>query len=206
MKILFDFFPVALFFLAYKLFGSLPASWIGIANLFPLMALNQVEPKDAILFATLVIILATILQNALYFMMHHRFERMHLITLGILLVLGTLTLFLKDPLFIKWKVSMINWAFAVAFLVSQYVGSRKTLTERMMSSALEVPAHVWKFVNWMWAGFFAFIGVLNLIIAYNFSEDLWVDFKMFGVLGLTLVFIVVQAIYLQKYAAETPQE
>lgn len=206
MKILFDFFPVALFFLAYKLFGGLPASWIAVANQFPLMALDQSAPKDAILFATLVIILATILQNALYFALHRRFERMHLITLGILLVLGTLTLFLKDPLFIKWKVSIINWAFAIAFLASQYVGTRKTLAERMMSSALAVPRPIWTFVNGMWATFFTFIGILNLVVAYNFSENVWVNFKMFGVLGLTLVFIVIQAVYLQKYAVEEPPQ
>lgn len=205
MKFLFDFFPVVLFFLVYKFFGDLPASWIDVANQFPLMALNQNEPKDAILMATLVIILATILQNALFFLMHRRFEKMHLITLGILLAFGTLTLFLKDPLFIKWKVSIINWAFAAAFIGSQYVGSRTPLVERMMSQAIQAPAAVWKRTNMMWAIFFAFIGVLNLIIAYFFSEDFWVDFKLFGVLGLTLVFIVLQAIYLQKHAMEQEQ-
>ncbi len=205
MKFLFDFFPVALFFLVYKFFGDLPASWIDAANQFPLMALNQSEPKDAILMATLVIILATILQNVLFFLMHRRFEKMHLITLGILLAFGTLTLFLKDPLFIKWKVSIINWAFAAAFIGSQYVGSRTPLVERMMSQAIQAPAEVWKLTNMMWAIFFAFVGVLNLIVAYFFSEDFWVDFKLFGVLGLTLVFVVLQAIYLQKHAMEQEQ-
>lgn len=203
MKLLFDFFPVALFFVAYKFFGDLPAAWIAAANQLPLMALNQSEPKDAILLATLVIILATILQNVLYFAMHRRFERMHLITLGVLLVLGTLTLFLKDPLFIKWKVSIINWAFALAFMGSQYVGSRKTLAERMMSNAINVPAAIWKRTNLMWAIFFAAVGIVNLIVAYNFSEDFWVDFKMFGVFGLTFVFIIAQVLYLQRYATET---
>lgn len=205
MKFLFDFFPVALFFLVYKFFGDLPPAWIAFANQFPLMELNQNEPKHAILMATLVIILATILQNVLYFAMHRRFEKMHLITLGILLVFGTLTLFLKDPLFIKWKVSIINWAFAGAFIGSLFVGMRKPLAERMMGHALNVPNHVWKRVNVLWAIFFAFIGVLNLVVAYLFSEDVWVDFKLFGILGLTLVFVVVQAMYLQKYAIEDPE-
>ncbi|MDD5392049.1 MAG: septation protein A [Thiothrix sp.] len=202
MKFLFDFFPVALFFLVYKFFGDLPAAWVEAANQFPLMALNQSNPKDAILMATLVIILATILQNVAYFAMHRRFERMHLITLGILLVFGTLTLFLKDPLFIKWKVSIINWAFALAFIGSLFVGNRKPLAERMMSHAIQAPAATWKQVNTLWAIFFAFIGVLNLVIAYFFSENVWVNFKLFGVLGLTLVFVVIQALYLQKYADE----
>ncbi|WGZ95978.1 MAG: septation protein A [Candidatus Thiothrix putei] len=205
MKFLFDFFPVALFFLVYKFFGELPPAWIAAANQLPLMAINQSEPKDAILMATLVIILATILQNALYFAMHRRFERMHLITLAILIVFGTLTLFLKDPIFIKWKVSIINWGFALAFLISQYVGARKTLTERMMSSALQVPPKIWQTTNLMWVGFFVFIGVLNLIVAYAFSEEIWVDFKLFGVLGLTFAFIIAQVFYLQKHAIETAE-
>lgn len=200
MKFLFDFFPVALFFIVYKFFGDLPPAWIAAANQLPLMSLNQAEPKDAILLATLVIILATVLQNVLYFIIHRRFEKMHLITLAVLLVFGTLTLFLKDALFIKWKVSIINWAFALAFIGSLYIGARKTLAERMMGNAIQVPAAIWVQVNWMWAGFFAFVGVVNLIVAYNFSEDFWVDFKMFGVLGLTFVFIIAQVLYLQKYA------
>lgn len=205
MKFLFDFFPVVLFFLVYKFFGDLPPAWIGIANQFPFMSLNQNEPKDAILLATLVIILATILQNVLYFAMHRRFERMHLITLGILLAFGTLTLFLKDPLFIKWKVSIINWAFAIAFIASQYIGTRKTLVERMMSQAIQTTPDVWKRVNLMWAVFFVAVGILNLIVAYGFSENAWVDFKLFGVLGLTFVFVIAQAIYLQKHATESGQ-
>ncbi|OQX13056.1 MAG: septation protein A [Thiothrix lacustris] len=205
MKLLFDFFPVALFFLAYKFFAELPPAWIAAANHLPLMTLNQAAPKDAILFATLVIILATIVQNALYFAMHRRFERMHLITLAILIVFGTLTLFLKDPIFIKWKVSIINWGFALAFLLSQYIGARKTLTERMMSSAIQVPAAIWINTNRLWVGFFIFIGVLNLIVAYTFSEEIWVDFKLFGVLGLTFAFIIAQVFYLQKHALETPE-
>ena len=203
MKFLFDFFPVALFFMVYKFFGELPPEWIAVANQLPLMALNQNEPKDAILLATLVIILATIVQNALYFVIHRRFERMHLITLAILLVFGTLTLFLKDPIFIKWKVSIINWGFALAFIVSQYVGIRKTLTERMMGNAIQVPTAIWQKANWQWAGFFIFIGVINLMVAYNFSEEVWVDFKLFGVLGLTFAFIIAQVFYLQRYAVET---
>ncbi len=206
MKFLFDFFPVALFFLVYKFYGDLPASWIAAANQFPLMALNPAEPKDAILLATLVIILATLLQNALYFALHKRFEKMHLITLGILLVFGILTLFLKDPLFIKWKVSIINWAFALAFFASQFIGNRKTLAERMLGNAIMVDSAIWQRVNHLWMLFFAFIGVLNLIVAYSFSEDVWVDFKMFGVLGLTFVFVILQALYLHKHALDIPEQ
>ena len=202
MKFLFDFFPVVLFFAAYKLFASLPPALIQAANQLPLIQPDQANSHDAILFATLVIILATVLQNVLYYLKYKHFERMHLITLGILLVFGTLTLLFKDPMFIKWKVSIINWAFAIAFVSSQFIGSRKTIAERMMSNVIEVPKAIWQKVNTMWAGFFAAIGVLNLVIAYNFSEEFWVNFKMFGVFGLTFLFIILQVFYLQKHAVE----
>lgn len=206
MKFLFDFFPVLLFFLAYKLFGDMPPAFIAAANQIPMIELSQSEPKHAILFATLIIILATIAQNILHYLVYKRFERMHLISLGILLAFGSLTLILKDSTFIQWKVTVFNWLFALVFIGSQYVGSRKPLVERMMSNAMQVPAQIWTKVNWMWAAFFVFIGVLNLIVAYNFSEAIWVDFKLFGILGLTLVFVIAQAIYLQRHMIEPSKE
>ncbi len=202
MKFLFDFFPVVLFFLAYKLFGDVPPSLLALANQIPGVALSQSEPKHAILFATLVIIIATLLQNAAHYLIHRRFERMHLISLGILLAFGSLTIVLKDSTFIQWKVTVFNWIFALAFIGSTFIGNRKTLVERMMSHAMQVPATIWTKVNWMWAAFFVFIGILNLVVAYNFSEAFWVDFKLFGILGLTFVFVFAQAIYLQKHMIE----
>ena len=184
----------------------MPPALIAAANHLPFIELSQAEPKHAILFATLVIILATIAQNILDYVLYKRFERMHLISLGILLAFGSLTLILKDSTFIQWKVTVFNWIFALVFIGSQYVGNRKTLVERMMSSAMQVPAQIWTKVNWMWAAFFVFIGVLNLVVAYNFSEAIWVDFKLFGILGLTLVFVVIQAIYLQRHVIETGKE
>lgn len=207
MKFLFDFFPVVLFFLAYKFFGDLPPALIALANGIPMVELSQGEPKHAILFATLVIIIATVAQNVLHYLIHRRFERMHLISMGILLAFGSLTIVLKDSAFIQWKVTVFNWLFALVFIGSQYLGSRKTLVERMMSHAMQVPADIWRKANWMWALFFIFIGIVNLIVAYNFSEDIWVDFKMFGVLGLTFVFVIAQAFYLQKFMTdETDKE
>lgn len=202
MKFLFDFFPVVLFFVVYKFFTDLPPAWIAAANQIPFVTIDQGEPKHAILMATLVIILATLLQNVVYFIQHRRLEKMHLITLGLLLVFGSLTLLLKDAQFIKWKVSIINWAFALAFIGSLFVGTRKPLAERMMGHTMNVPAAIWRRVNYGWAGFFTFVGVLNLLIAYLFSEDFWVNFKLFGVLGLTLVFVIIQAVYLQKHAID----
>jgi intracellular septation protein len=172
MKFLFDLFPILLFFLAYKLYD--------------------------IYVATAVAIGAAFVQTGAYWLKHRRFEKMHVITLGILVLFGGLTLALRDPVFIKWKPTVVNWLFGISFLGSQFIGQR-TLVERMMGHAITVPTPVWSRLNWAWSLFFVFMGLLNLYVAYNFSEDTWVNFKLFGMMGLTLVFVFAQAFYLSRY-------
>ena len=172
MKFLFDLFPILLFFLAYKLYD--------------------------IYVATAVAIAAAFLQTGLYWLKHRKFETMHLVTLAILIVFGGLTLVLHDPVFIKWKPTVVNWLFAVIFLGSRFIGQR-TLVERMMSHAISAPAPVWLKLNWAWTLFFIVIGLVNLFVAYNYSEEIWVNFKLFGMLGLTLVFVFAQAFYLSRF-------
>ena len=123
---------------------------------------------------------------------------MHLITLAILIVFGGLTLVLRDPVFIKWKPTVVNWMFGAAFLGSQFIGKR-TLVERMMGHAISVPTPVWSRLNWAWILFFISMGLLNIYVAYSFSEATWVNFKLFGMMGLTLVFVFGQAFYLSRY-------
>ncbi len=199
MKFLLDFFPVVLFFIAYKFFGSLPPELIESANSLPFVSLDPKEPKDAIYFATLTIIIATLIQNISHWFIFKKLEKMHLISLGILIIFGSLTLAFKDPLFIKWKVSIFNWVFATVIIGSQFVGE-KPLIERMMSHAIEVPKIIWRNINFTWGIFFAIVGVVNIYVAYNYSEETWVDFKLFGVLGMTIVFMIAQGIYLAKHA------
>ena len=172
MKFLFDLFPILLFFLAYKLYD--------------------------IYVATAVAIGAAFLQAGLYWLKHRKFETMHLVTLGILVLFGGLTLALHDPLFIKWKPTVVNWLFALIFLGSRFIGQR-TLVERMMSRAISAPTAVWLKLNWAWTLFFIAIGLVNLFVAYRYSEATWVNFKLFGMLGLTLVFVFAQAIYLSRF-------
>jgi len=172
MKFLFDLFPIILFFGAYKLYD--------------------------IYVATAVAIGAAFVQTGLFWVKHRRFEKMHVITLGILVVFGGLTLALRDPLFIKWKPTVVNWLFGVVFLGSRLF-TRVTLVERMMGHAISAPAFVWARLNWAWIVFFFCIGLLNLYVAYNYSEDTWVNFKLFGMMGLTLVFVFAQAFYLSRY-------
>jgi intracellular septation protein len=172
MKFLFDLFPIILFFGAYKLYD--------------------------IYVATAVAIGAAFVQTGLFWLKHRRFEKMHVITLGILVLFGGLTLVLRDPVFIKWKPTVVNWLFGAAFLGARLF-SRTTLVERMMGHAISAPAFVWARLNWAWIVFFLGIGLLNLYVAYNFSEETWVNFKLFGMMGLTLVFVFGQAFYLSRY-------
>lgn len=199
MKFLLDFFPVVLFFIAYKFFGDIPPQFIEPVNSLPFVNIDPNESKDGIYFATLVIILATIVQNIGHFLLFKKVEKIHIISLGILLIFGSMTLAFKDPLFIKWKVSIFNWVFALVIIGSQFIGE-KPLIERMMSHALDVPKKIWTQVNFIWGLFFALVGIVNIYIAYNYSEEFWVDFKLFGVLGMTFVFMIAQGIYLAKHA------
>lgn len=200
MKQLFDFFPILLFFIVYKFFLDLPDELILTVNqLFPFMEMQPGESKHAIYLATLTAIVATFIQVALTAIISKKVEKMHIITLILLLVFGGATLALKDPVFIKWKPTAINWLFAAVFLGSQFIG-KKPLVERMMGHAIEITDNsVWTKLNLAWIGFFIFSGIANLVVAFNFSEDIWVDFKLFGLMGLTILFVIGQAFYLARY-------
>lgn len=172
MKFLFDFFPILLFFIAYKMYD--------------------------IYVATVVAIVAAFAQSGLFWLKHRRFEKMHLVTLGLIVVFGGATLILHDEMFIKWKPSVLNWLFGVVFLGSQFIGS-KTLVERMMGANVTLPSPVWGRLNISWGLFFIALGFINLYVVYSFDTDTWVNFKMFGMLGLTLVFVVGQSFYLMRH-------
>lgn len=177
MKVLFDFFPIVLFFIAYKFQG--------------------------IYVATAIAIVASFIQVGLYWLKHHRVENMHLVTLVLIVVFGGLTLGLQDEAFIKWKPSVVNWLFGIVFLGSQFIG-KKNIVERMMSSAITLPDTIWPRLNMAWSVFFIALGFANMYVMYNFDTDTWVDFKLFGMMGLTLAFLVAQGIYLARYIQDDP--
>lgn len=179
MKFLFDLFPIILFFIAYKMYDIYVATGVAIA--------------------------AACVQTGLFWLKHRKFEKMHIITLGLLAVFGGLTLILHDPVFIKWKPTVVNWLFAVTFLGARLF-STTTLVERMMGHAISAPAFVWARLNWAWIVFFVGIGLVNLYVAYNYSEETWVNFKLFGMMGLTLVFVFGQAFYIGRYVQSDEQE
>ena len=172
MKIIADLFPVILFFIAYQLFDIYIATQVAIAAAAVQVVYNRLR--------------------------YGKVETMHWVTLGLLVVFGGLTLALRDPTFIKWKPTVVNWLFAAAFLLSQLF-MKRSLLRRMMDHAVNMPDAAWLRLNTAWVTFFTAMGVLNLYIAYNFSEAVWVNFKLFGFLGLTLVFMLAQGFYLARF-------
>ncbi len=172
MKFLFDLFPVILFFVAFKM-----------ADIY---------------VATAVAIGATVLQIGALAALRRKIEPMHWISLCIIVVFGGATLVLRDETFIKWKPTVLYWLFGIALALSDLL-LRRNLIRSMLGSQMQLPEPVWRRLNWSWAAFFALMGVINLLVAFNFTTDQWVNFKLFGATGLMLAFVVGQALYLSRH-------
>ena len=179
MKFLFDIFPVVLFFIAFKFYG--------------------------IYVATAVAMGATFLQIGWVWLRHRKVDNMLWVSLAVIVVFGGATLLLQDETFIKWKPTVLYWLFAVV-LAAAALGFRKNLIRTMMETQVTLPEFVWGRLLASWIVFFALMGVLNLVVAYNFSTDAWVDFKLFGGIGLMLVFIVLQAFMLARHIEDKKAE
>jgi len=188
MKLFFDLLPVILFFVTYKAYP------------------HWGEKEDAIYAATLAIMIAMGLQVLTLWLVKKKVEKMYLFSFLAILALGGLTLALRNPMFVKWKPTIVNWVLAVAFLGSQYVGE-KNFVRRMLGQHFEMPDSVWMKTNLAWVAFFTISGVLNLAVAFGpFSEDTWVNFKLFGLTGLSFVFMFGLIFALRGYLAELPDE
>lgn len=178
MQALIDLLPVVLFYVAYKL-GDFRT-------------------------AIIVIMVAMSVQVALTWLIRRTVSRMTLASAGLVVVLGGASLLVRNDLVFKWKPTILFWLFALVFLGSQYVGS-KPIAQRFMESAskgeISVAAGDWRRLNLMWVAFFGLVGALNLYVAYGYPEDVWVDFKLFGLTGLTLVFAFAQALWLSRREA-----
>ena len=200
MKLLFDLFPVILFFAAFKYSEKNPetaASWVAT-----LLGSALVDAKQApILLATVVVIAATVAQIAWVHFRHGKVDKMLWISLGLVVVFGGLTLFFQNEVFIKWKPTILYWVFAVSMAFSSLV-LKKNPMKAMLGEQLSLPEAVWSKVTLSWMAFFAVMGVLNLVIAFNFPTDTWVNFKLFGGMGLMLIFVLVQGMLLSKYIEE----
>jgi intracellular septation protein len=194
-KFFFDLFPIIVFFIAYKLGDSHPDTARAVMNGLGLPLLPNAKP--GIYLATLIAIAATFLQIVWVKLRGQKVEPMLWASLVIISVFGGATIWLHDEAFIKWKPTVLYWLFSGVLLVSAMLG--KNMIRSIMSGQLELPEPAWSRLNLSWAGFFALMGIINLYVAWNYSTDTWVDFKLFGSMGLMLVFVVIQSVMLSRY-------
>ena len=178
MKLLLDFFPIALFFIVFKAYGIFAATAIAIA--------------------------ATAMQIAWMRYKNGRVDTMQWISLGVIVVFGGATLITQDETFIKWKPSVLYWMMCATLWVGYFVFKRNFI-QSLMGAQLELPQEVWGRLLHAWATFFMLMGFINIWVAYNFDTDTWVSYKLFGGLGLMLVFVVLQGLFLSRYMKE-PEE
>ena len=172
MKFLFDIFPVVLFFIAFKIYD--------------------------IYVATAVAIAATFVQLGWSWLRHRKVDNVLWVSLVVIVVFGGATLLLQDETFIKWKPTVLYWLFAAALAVAA-AAFRKNLIRVMMETQMTLPEAVWGRLLASWIAFFALMGALNLLVAYSFSTDAWVNFKLFGGIGLMLAFILLQALMVARH-------
>lgn len=201
MKLFLDFLPVILFFGAFKLADSNAdaAARFATEHFGFVVSGGVVGPTEApVLLATLVVIAATLVQIALTLLARRKVDTMLWVTFVLITVLGGATVWFHNPTFIKWKPSALYWVMGATLWVSQ-VFFRKNLLQAVVGAQLDLSPPMWRRLNLMWAAFFVLMGVANLYVAYNFSTSTWATFKVFGLTGIMLVFMVVQGFYVAKY-------
>jgi len=174
MKFLFDLFPVALFFVAIQIWDIFVATAVAIAASFAQVGWLALRKK--------------------------RIEPMLWASLAIIVIFGGLTLYLRDKTFILWKPTVLYWLFGSVLAGSAFLG--RNLVRALLSEQMQLPDPVWRRLNWSWVGFFAFMGAANLYVAFSYSEKIWATFKLFGGMGLMLLFVVAQALVLARYAEQ----
>ena len=196
-KLLFDLFPIIVFFIAYKIGDANAEATRALMASVGLPQPTGSGEKPGIYLATLVAIVASFGQIGWVKLRGHKVEIMLWVSLGIIAVFGGATLWLHDESFIKWKPTVLYWIFAAIIFGAAALG--RNVIKSLMSKQMELPAPAWSRLNASWGGFFAFMGLANLFVAFNFSTDAWVNFKLFGSLGLMLVFVIGQSMMLTKY-------
>ncbi len=196
-KLLFDLFPVIVFFVAYKIGDANAEATRAFMADIGLPQPGAAGDKPGIYFATLVAIVASFGQIAWVKLRGQTVETMLWVSVVLIAVFGGATLWLHDEAFIKWKPTVLYWLFAVILFGAAAFG--RNLIRSLMGGQMELPDIAWSRLNASWGAFFAFMGLANLIVAFNFSTDAWVNFKLFGSLGLMLVFVIGQSMMLTRY-------
>ncbi len=171
MKQLIDFIPLIIFFALYKMYDI----YVGTAAL----------------------IVATAIQIALTYFLYKKVEKMQLITFVIVAVFGGMTIFFHDENFIKWKVTIVYSLFSIGLLVTQLMG--KPVIKGMLGKEISLPDSVWLKINWAWVIFFVLCALLNVYVAFNLPLDVWVNFKVFGLLAATFGFTLLTGLYIYKH-------
>jgi intracellular septation protein len=201
MKLLFDFLPLLCFFGTFRLAEANKEWATRFANdHFGMLVSGGVVGADEapVLLATLVVIVVTMCQVAWLMVRRQKVDKMLWANLAIVVVLGGLTVWFHDKMFILWKPTMVYWITAASFLISQLV-FKKNLLQAVMGAEINLPAQVWQRLNIAWVLFFVAMGFLNLYVAFNYPLDTWVNFKAFGGIGLPLLFILGTGVYLSRH-------
>ncbi|ALV05870.1 septation protein A [Roseateles depolymerans] len=201
MKLLLDFLPLLLFFATFKYADAQPEWAAGFAteHLGFLVSGGQVPAEVApVLLATVVVMAATVAQVLFLKLTRRKVDLMLWISLVLVVVMGSATIYFHSEMFIKWKPSLLYWAFSLTFLVSHLVLGRNLL-RKMLGGELQLPDDVWARLNWAWALFFGAMGFANLYVAYEFSSSAWANFKAFGSTGLIVLFTLAQGIYMSRH-------
>lgn len=208
MKLLFDFLPIILFFATFK-YAEGHKDWaaeFASRHLGAVVAGGVVTTAQApVLLATVVVIAATLAQVAWLKLRGRRIEAMLWVSLVLVVVLGGATIYFQSETFIKWKPSALYWAMGLAFWLWPLV-TGKNLLKLLLGAQMQLPPKVWHRLNFAWIAFFAVMGLLNIWVAYTFSTDTWVNFKLFGGIGLMLLFTLAQGLVLARYLEEPPPE
>lgn len=184
MKFLFDFFPAAAFLIA--------------------MFIPE-NREEGIYLATKVIIVTSFLQIVISWAITRKIEKQYVLIFLVVLVLGSMTLFLHDERFIKWKPTIVFWLFSTICLGSEFIG-KNNIPQKLMGHMFDAPALVWLRVNISLVTFFVVLGLLNIYVAYNFATETWAFFKVFGVMAINFVFILGLVMYLSRYMIEVETE
>lgn len=205
MKLLFDFLPIILFFGTFK-YAEGNKDWASVfasEHLGFVVSSGIVGPNEApVLLATVVVILATLTQVGVMLALRRKIDTMLWVSLVLVVGLGSATVWFHNDTFIKWKPTVLYWVSGAVLAASALIW-RKNLIQKLMSEQLTLPVKVWDRLNLAWVVFFTVMGALNLYFAYSFSTDTWVNFKLFGGMGLMLVFVLGQGVYLNKHLGNT---
>lgn len=194
MQQLAELIPIALFFIVFSMKGD-SIDIMGFHHDF-----------NGIYSATAVLMIATTIQVLLTWLITKRLEKRLLLLFAVVVITGGLTLILQNKIFIQWKPTIFNWALALIFIGSNFIGNRRNVLERTLGAQLQLPSQIWSKLSLIWTIYFIIVGALNLAVAYNFSEDAWVSYKLYSAIGFTIALSILTALIITPHIKEHEDE